>query len=359
MKVLKDLLQDAHDEEEDLSNMVLGYEADERTLNEKLNDTRTKLAVAKGKKTSLDNSIEALCEEADKLNAEKAEKEARYEQLGNDIKTVENLDKVLQSDTEQTSQDSAAVQQRENELGKKLEEVRNRKESLNLEKVEAESALQRALSEIAHLDETLERLHGENERYNETLEQKTEQLNECNDNIENLNLTNSDTTATEEIDAKINEVESRLNAIDKRYQEVEKEFDDATMRWSNDITLAEKARARMESLQEDLAREEWRIGNEYDLDYEGAKQILDAFAQKGYLYPENMLRLRKAELLAEKYGCSVPEINIRYIFSSGMNLFAIVSTTSADRLKMDLCAASEPLSPEDVAFLESDAPASL
>ena len=94
-------------------------------------------------------------------------------------------------------------------------------------------------------------------------------------------------------------------------------------------------------------------------DYEGAKQILDAFAQKGYLYQENMLRLRKAELLAEKYGCSVPEINIRYIFSSGMNLFAIVSTTSADRLKMDLRAASESLSPEDVDFLESDAPASL
>ena len=43
-------------------------------------------------------------------------------------------------------------------------------------------------------------------------------------------------------------------------------------------------------------------------DYEGARRYLDAFAQKGYLCEENMLRLQRAEELAEKYGVSVSEI---------------------------------------------------
>lgn len=63
-------------------------------------------------------------------------------------------------------------------------------------------------------------------------------------------------------------------------------------------------------------------------DYEGARQFMDHFAQKGYLCEENMLSVSWAEELAVKYGVSVPKIAMRYVFSNKMNIFAVVSTTS-------------------------------
>jgi aryl-alcohol dehydrogenase-like predicted oxidoreductase len=90
-------------------------------------------------------------------------------------------------------------------------------------------------------------------------------------------------------------------------------------------------------------------------DYEKARSVLDIYAQKGYLYEENMERLRRAEQLAERLGISVSEVAMRYIFSSPMNVFAVVSTTSSDRLRMNLRAVSRPLTPEEVTFLEDGA----
>ena len=43
---------------------------------------------------------------------------------------------------------------------------------------------------------------------------------------------------------------------------------------------------------------------------------------------------------------------MRYIFGSPMNVYAVVSTTSAERLQMNIRAAEQPLSPEDVRWLE-------
>ena len=91
-------------------------------------------------------------------------------------------------------------------------------------------------------------------------------------------------------------------------------------------------------------------------DYDGARAILDSYAQTGYLYEENMKRLERAETLAQKYGESVPEIAMRYLFSCGLNLFAVVSTTSPARLRSNLQSASRPLSAEEVAFLEGNEP---
>ena len=89
-------------------------------------------------------------------------------------------------------------------------------------------------------------------------------------------------------------------------------------------------------------------------DYEAARHCLDKFAQKGYLFEENMQRLKHAEEMARKYNVSVPEIAMRYVFSSKMNFFAVVSTTSAERLKMNIRAANNLLSQEDVNYLEAD-----
>ena len=89
-------------------------------------------------------------------------------------------------------------------------------------------------------------------------------------------------------------------------------------------------------------------------DYEGAKRVLDGPAHKGYLCEENMHRLARAEKLAERDGCSVGDIALRYVFGSPMNVFAIASTTNPERMAGNLKAATHPLSAEDIAFLEAD-----
>ncbi|MBQ8136091.1 MAG: aldo/keto reductase [Clostridia bacterium] len=91
-------------------------------------------------------------------------------------------------------------------------------------------------------------------------------------------------------------------------------------------------------------------------DYESARKVLDAFAQEGYLYDENMARLARTEELARRYGVTVPEIAMRYVFGSGMNVFAVVSTASPQRLQMNLQAAAQPLNAQDIAYLEGMEP---
>ena len=88
-------------------------------------------------------------------------------------------------------------------------------------------------------------------------------------------------------------------------------------------------------------------------DEKGARQVLDSFARKGYLYPENMERLRRAEILAERYGDTVPGIAMRYIFSTGMDVYAVVSTSSPDRIAQNLAASGQKLTQQEVRYLET------
>lgn len=87
-------------------------------------------------------------------------------------------------------------------------------------------------------------------------------------------------------------------------------------------------------------------------DYDGARRIMDPYAQKGYLYDENMARLERAEALAQKYDIPVSEIAMRYVFSRGVNVFAVVGTTSSARLQSNLNAAACPLTEAEADFLE-------
>ena len=89
-------------------------------------------------------------------------------------------------------------------------------------------------------------------------------------------------------------------------------------------------------------------------DPDGARRVLDPYAQKGYLYPENQIRLRRAEELAAKTGETVPEIAMRYVFSSRMNVFAVVSTSRPERLDGSILACGRPLTGKEAAWLEGD-----
>jgi len=84
---------------------------------------------------------------------------------------------------------------------------------------------------------------------------------------------------------------------------------------------------------------------------DGAKLIMDSFAQKGYLYPENLLRLKRCEELAEKKQVSVPQIAMAWIFQQNLDAYAVVSTTKPSRIQENVEALSIPLSPEECRYL--------
>lgn len=88
-------------------------------------------------------------------------------------------------------------------------------------------------------------------------------------------------------------------------------------------------------------------------DEEGAKQILDSYAQKGYLYPVNMERLMRCQKLAKTNGCTVAQTAMSYLFSNQMNVFAVVSTGNPDRMKESIRASNLRLREEEVNFLEN------
>lgn len=87
-------------------------------------------------------------------------------------------------------------------------------------------------------------------------------------------------------------------------------------------------------------------------DMKGAKKVLDANAQKGYLCEENMERLRRAELLAALRGVTVPQIAMSYIFHQEINTFAIVSVQNAQRMQSNVDAIELPLTEAECAWLD-------
>lgn len=88
-------------------------------------------------------------------------------------------------------------------------------------------------------------------------------------------------------------------------------------------------------------------------DTDGAKAVLDSFAQKGFLYEENMRRLKIAEEIAARDGCTVSQTALRYSFASPMNVFPVVSTTNPARLADNAACALCPLDAQDVERLDN------
>ena len=83
-----------------------------------------------------------------------------------------------------------------------------------------------------------------------------------------------------------------------------------------------------------------------------AKDFLDSWAMKGYVCPQNFERLRRCEELAAEKGVTVPQLALRWIFSQGLNTFAIVSSASPERVRQNLAALQIPLTDEEAAWLD-------
>lgn len=90
-------------------------------------------------------------------------------------------------------------------------------------------------------------------------------------------------------------------------------------------------------------------------DPEGAKQFLDEYAQRGFLYPENLERLARAEKLAEKKGCSVPQIGLAWLFCQEISVYPVVSARSASRIRDNARAFLVQLTKEEADWLDLQA----
>lgn len=81
-------------------------------------------------------------------------------------------------------------------------------------------------------------------------------------------------------------------------------------------------------------------------------EILDEVALKGYGYPANYERLRRCEEIAKKKRCTVPQIAMAWIYSQGLDIFAVVSTSSAKRMQDNIDALYIELTDEECSYLD-------
>lgn len=90
-----------------------------------------------------------------------------------------------------------------------------------------------------------------------------------------------------------------------------------------------------------------RLKSGYD-----AEKILDEAALKGYGYEENYERLRRCEIMAAEKGVKVPQIAMAWLFNQPLNTFAVVSTSSAERMKENIEASGIILTEKECRWLD-------
>lgn len=85
---------------------------------------------------------------------------------------------------------------------------------------------------------------------------------------------------------------------------------------------------------------------------EGAKDVLDEFAYKGYCYPENFERLARVEKMAKEKGATVAQISLAWLLNQNMDVYPIVSSNNYDRFKQNLGALDIKLSKDELDWLD-------
>lgn len=83
-----------------------------------------------------------------------------------------------------------------------------------------------------------------------------------------------------------------------------------------------------------------------------ADKVLDSFAVKGFCCEENFLRLERCETLAKEKGCTVAQIALAWLFGQQINTFAVVSTSSPERMKQNIDALNLSLTRQERDWLD-------
>ena len=87
-------------------------------------------------------------------------------------------------------------------------------------------------------------------------------------------------------------------------------------------------------------------------DKDRVQDFLDSPAVKGYACEDNFERLKRCELLAEKYNVTVPQIAMSWIFAQPINTFAAASMSRNERMIKNVEAFNLEISTEEVAYLD-------
>lgn len=86
-------------------------------------------------------------------------------------------------------------------------------------------------------------------------------------------------------------------------------------------------------------------------DAEGAKKFLSPPGMKGYYAEENFERLRRAEILAEKYSVTVAQIAMAWLFNQDLIVIPLQGGENTEMYRQTLATADMKLEKEEVAWL--------
>lgn len=81
-------------------------------------------------------------------------------------------------------------------------------------------------------------------------------------------------------------------------------------------------------------------------------EVLDNFAEAGFLCDENFERLRRCEIMAEKKNCTVAQLSLAWIFSSPLDVYTAISTSNKARMEQNIAALDIRLTPEERDYLD-------
>lgn len=77
----------------------------------------------------------------------------------------------------------------------------------------------------------------------------------------------------------------------------------------------------------------------------------DRPTRRGYAYPDNLERLARAEKLAAEKGCTVAQVSTAWLFFRGLDVYAVLSQSSPERVYENAAATDIELTPEETQYL--------
>lgn len=80
-------------------------------------------------------------------------------------------------------------------------------------------------------------------------------------------------------------------------------------------------------------------------------EILDEFAVRGYVCPQNFERLRRAEALSAQKGCTVPQLALSWLLHQKLDVYAAVHSNAPERMAQNTAALDVALTPQECAWL--------
>lgn len=81
-------------------------------------------------------------------------------------------------------------------------------------------------------------------------------------------------------------------------------------------------------------------------------ESIDMFCRIGYCYEENFVRLDRCKEIADKKGCTIPQVAMAYVLDSPLNAFPVIGAANKSELESSIGALNVKLTPQEVLYLE-------